>query len=550
MNYVEQYVLAKSPEYSNVLVEGGEKTDLYDLCIKEEPSHLSPDDKRKSPRGGFRDSVAPSFGSNHPDFDKTQLEPSRLQDVLTKKSSFLGSFISIPEIQARNKVLKQCGLPDEEYLVIFTSNYKNAMILVKLTARAFYDDDVTGDNKTRRGRSDNKGLGVVVLDALTRRQWVREEDLAKDLMLNPKLLRRVLRFFEEESLLLRVHRKETAKCAKTEEGKKKMHTYSYCCLDYAQIYDVVRYRLHRMKKKLKDELGERNAIQEYTCPNCKRRYTALDALYLVSFEDDFFHCEHCKGELVESDKLEAEEMGDGDDNARTRRREKIKYMLQKFEEMLRPLMDQLNRVKDLPVPEFKTLRDWEVEVLMTGKTVSNGDASKSYNGTPMPSLGETMVEVALPDVGANAKSEHTSTPTKVLPPWMIKKGMVLTDEQRGEVKQESNMKGASAAADEKNLKLAYLEAYYTAIYQRQQELDTTIDDSTLRQVGMKSKRGYNDDDGGDEDVEWEEVPTAGGTLDLIVEADALGDEEDDIDWEEGYIQSENINPIQLNPIAF
>lgn len=130
MNYVEQYVLAKYPEYSNALVEGGEKTDLYDLCIKEEPSEPSPEDKRKSPRGGFRDSLSPSFGSNHPDLDKTQLEPSRLLDVLTKKSSFLGSFISIPEIQARNKVLKQCGLPDEEYLVIFTSNYKDAMMLI------------------------------------------------------------------------------------------------------------------------------------------------------------------------------------------------------------------------------------------------------------------------------------------------------------------------------------------------------------------------------------------------------------------------------------
>ncbi|KAK1363260.1 hypothetical protein POM88_038821 [Heracleum sosnowskyi] len=42
----------------------------------------------------------------------------------------LRCFISIPEIQARNKVLKQCGLPDEEYLVIFTLNYKNAMMLV------------------------------------------------------------------------------------------------------------------------------------------------------------------------------------------------------------------------------------------------------------------------------------------------------------------------------------------------------------------------------------------------------------------------------------
>ena len=62
------------------------------------------------------------------------------------------------------------------------------------------------------------------------------------------------------------------------------------------------------------------------------RYTALDALRLVSPEDEYFHCENCNGELVaEGDKLAAEEMGDGDDNARRRRREKLRDMLQMFE---------------------------------------------------------------------------------------------------------------------------------------------------------------------------------------------------------------------------
>lgn len=126
MQYVEQYVVAKYPEYSNALVEGKEKTDLYELCVKEEPSQPSPEDKRKSPRGVFRE----TFGSNFHDLVRIQLEPSRLLDILTKKSSYLGSFISIPEIQARNKVLKHCGLPDEEYLVLFTSSYRDAMMLV------------------------------------------------------------------------------------------------------------------------------------------------------------------------------------------------------------------------------------------------------------------------------------------------------------------------------------------------------------------------------------------------------------------------------------
>lgn len=118
MQYVEQYVLAKYPQYSNGLVEEKVSVD----GITEESPEPSPKDKRKSQRG--------TFASNLPDLDKTQLEPSRLLDILTKKSSFPGSFISIPEIQARNRVLKHCGLPDDDYLLLFTPSYRDAMMLV------------------------------------------------------------------------------------------------------------------------------------------------------------------------------------------------------------------------------------------------------------------------------------------------------------------------------------------------------------------------------------------------------------------------------------
>ena len=41
--------------------------------------------------------------------------------------------------------------------------------LVKLAARAFYDDITTkGDNQPKSGRSDNRGIAVVILDALKR----------------------------------------------------------------------------------------------------------------------------------------------------------------------------------------------------------------------------------------------------------------------------------------------------------------------------------------------------------------------------------------------
>ncbi|KAL2526129.1 Transcription factor TFIIE [Abeliophyllum distichum] len=466
--------------------------------------------------------------------------------------------------------------------------------LVKLAARAFYDDITTkGDKQPKTGRSDNRGIAVVVLDALTRRQWVREEDLAKDLKLHSKQLRRTLRFFEEEKLVTRDHRKETAKGAKiysaavaaTGDGqpggregdeKLKLHTHSYCCLDYAQIYDVVRYRLHRMKKKIKDELESKNTVQEYICPNCSKRYTALDALRLISPHDEYFHCESCDGVLVaEADKLAAQELGDGDDNARRRRHEKLKDMLQNMEEQLKPLMDQLGRVKDLTVPEFGSLQAWELQ--NAAGRAANGDhgndPSKSsqgfgFGGTPMPYVGETKVEVDFSGIDGKGdiKSENGNGPMKVLPPWMIRQGMKLTEEQRGETKQEAKMAGSLTAVessddkkttdekdDVKNIQDEYVKAYYAALLKRQHEQEVHDDSKqqtsnattsngvtmpTERQIGMKSKRG--DEYEGD-DVEWDEEPPAGSSAknfkvhDLNVEAEASdGDEdEDDIDWEEG-----------------
>lgn len=65
-------------------------------------------------------------------------------------------------------------------------------------------------------------------------------------------------------------------------------------------------------------------------------------------------------------------------------------------------MDQLNRVKDLTVPEFGTLQAWEVRANAAARS-ANGDSnmndpsksSQAYNGTPMPFLGETKVKSML-----------------------------------------------------------------------------------------------------------------------------------------------------------
>ncbi|KAI3761429.1 hypothetical protein L1987_51845 [Smallanthus sonchifolius] len=84
MLYVQKHLVAKYRKYSNALVGGKHKTDLYELCVKEDPSEPSPEDKRRSPRGVFRE----TDGSKLYGLAQIQLEPSSLLDILAKKSSY------------------------------------------------------------------------------------------------------------------------------------------------------------------------------------------------------------------------------------------------------------------------------------------------------------------------------------------------------------------------------------------------------------------------------------------------------------------------------
>lgn len=71
---------------------------------------------------------------------------------------------------------------------------------------------------------------------------------------------------------------------------------------------------------------------------------------LMSMEDDgsCFHCESCNGELVVA----------SDSHARRQRGQELKDTLQRMEVQMKPVTEQLDRVKDLAFPEFGSLQDW------------------------------------------------------------------------------------------------------------------------------------------------------------------------------------------------
>lgn len=132
MRYVEQYVQARYPEYYGGLIGAVEKDSLPPgFTIQKEDGENS---ERRSPRFGSAGNreFSPSFGRAAPtDFKKTQLEEnSHLQEMLKKRACSPDTSVSVPEMHARNRVLKQCGVSEDDYIVVFASEVNEAMKLV------------------------------------------------------------------------------------------------------------------------------------------------------------------------------------------------------------------------------------------------------------------------------------------------------------------------------------------------------------------------------------------------------------------------------------
>lgn len=136
--------------------------------------------------------------------------------------------------------------------------------LVATVARAFYTDIV-----------------VVILDALVREKYIREEEFGPRLKLPDKDVKKILNQLHEE-MILRVQD------VTMDDGKPSRCWY----IDYQLFVHVVRYRVHLIQSEItgKEKL-ELNHIF-FQCPTCKEKYSELAVQRLIS-KDFKFICGHC-----------------------------------------------------------------------------------------------------------------------------------------------------------------------------------------------------------------------------------------------------------------
>eukprot|EP00271_Cylindrocystis_brebissonii_P005931 TRINITY_DN1835_c0_g2_i2.p1 TRINITY_DN1835_c0_g2~~TRINITY_DN1835_c0_g2_i2.p1 ORF type:complete len:283 (+),score=100.28 TRINITY_DN1835_c0_g2_i2:379-1227(+) len=209
-------------------------------------------------------------------------------------------------------------------------------------------------------------------------------------------------------------------------------------------------------------------------------------------------------------------------------------MQERMEKQLRPLMEQFELVKGLTPPVYRTLAEWEAKAtaqqrasamgLDSATQGQRGGQAGGANASPMPSVGETQVEVTIGNGGpSGAAAAGLSTAHKPIPQWVQRQEMNLTPAQRGAaapviveeedvkpngVKAEGGGELSAEMAEEQERVRAYyaaLTAQYYAVKQEQGG-EAGAKAALFVKSEVKAERGggaeVEEDD--DEGVEWDD----------------------------------------------
>jgi transcription initiation factor TFIIE subunit alpha len=436
--------------------------------------------------------------------------------------------------------------------------------LVRMAARAFYRHSSAKERLARTGNAkyDNSAIALVLVDALTRRTWVKEDDLARAVLLSAKQVRKALLYLEEQRLVTRAHVKEKDKDREARTRQRALEngvdegiiaervanierkTVTYVCLNYSRIVDALTLRIGTARADLKHRV-ERGPISVlFRCTSdpevCGKRYSSLDAARLLDPATMQFVCQVCKGEVVQ--------LGGGEDGAppEPRTREGMKAIWDKFERQMAPVQKQLDRVRGIVPPQYGSLNEWTRARKKAAERALNGGAGAGGAGgggrsgglgVQLDALEETKFEVTLGlTEEQEAAMEAEANAPKAQPEWVTRNQFEALDRAAGGAGAAGEGGGAGddaaaaaakeAAATEEKIKEEWLRAYLGAL-KGAHEAGPEADEGGRGAAGAATTTTTT----------AVEAPAAIATDDLVAEAMAVegGDDEwEDVedDWED------------------
>lgn len=171
---------------------------------------------------------------------------------------------------------------------------------------------------------------IIIMEALLFHNVLFEDDLIKLCCMHKKVFRSFCNKLIEDKLIVSHTQKE-----ETQPFKLFSRTYYY--VHNIEAIDSIKWKIHLIVKKVKEEIGNFSEPQGYICPTCHTKYSLLDAASLLTDDKLNFECSICNDYLIDDDISQEQKKG----------QEKLENLMS----LLEPIIHYLKIVDDLKIED-------------------------------------------------------------------------------------------------------------------------------------------------------------------------------------------------------
>ncbi|CAI4046334.1 hypothetical protein SUVZ_11G1820 [Saccharomyces uvarum] len=205
------------------------------------------------------------------------------------------------------------------------------------------------------------GSFVLVLDAILFHSVLAEDDLKQLLSINKTELGPLIARLRSDRLISIHKQREYPPNSKSVE-----RVYYY--VKYPHAIDAIKWKVHQVVQRLKDDLDKNSEPNGYMCSICLTKYTQLEAVQLLNFDRTEFLCSLCDEPLVE------------DDSGKKNKEKQDK--LNRLMDQIQPIIDSLKKIDDSRIEE----NTFEIALARLIPPQNQSHAAYTYN----PKKGSTM----------------------------------------------------------------------------------------------------------------------------------------------------------------
>lgn len=227
------------------------------------------------------------------------------------------------------------------------------------------------------------GSFVLALDAILFHSVLAEDDLKQLLSINKTELGPLIARLRSGRLISIHKQREYPPNSKSVE-----RVYYY--VKYPHAIDAIKWKVHQVVQRLKDDLDKNSEPNGYMCPICLTKYTQLEAVQLLNFDRTEFLCSLCDEPLVE------------DDSGKKNKEKQDK--LNRLMDQIQPIIDSLKKIDDSRIEE----NTFEIALARLIPPQNQSHAAYTYN----PKKGSTMFRpgdsAQLPNLMGTALSNDSS----------------------------------------------------------------------------------------------------------------------------------------------